>query len=63
MKSSEHGAATSIYLASAPELEDVSGQYFANRRPTRSSKRSYDETTAARLWQVSADLVGLQERA
>jgi hypothetical protein len=25
--------------------------------PKRSAKRSYDEATAARLWQVSADLV------
>jgi NAD(P)-dependent dehydrogenase (short-subunit alcohol dehydrogenase family) len=63
MKSPEQGAVTSIYLASAPELRDVSGQYFANRMPKRSSKRSYDEAAAARLWQVSADLVGLQERA
>jgi hypothetical protein len=37
----------------------VSGRYFANRRPKRSSRRSYDEVAAARLWQVSADLVGL----
>jgi retinol dehydrogenase-14 len=63
MNSPAQGAVTSIYLASAAELRDVSGQYFANRRPKRSSKRSYDQATAARLWQVSADLVGLQERA
>jgi retinol dehydrogenase 14 len=46
-------------LASAPDLEQVTGSFFANRKPKRSSKRSYDEATAARLWQVSADLVGL----
>jgi retinol dehydrogenase 14 len=63
MNSPEQGAVTPIYLASAAELEDVSGQYFVSRRPKRSSKRSYDEATAARLWQVSADLVGLQEQA
>jgi retinol dehydrogenase 14 len=59
MKSPAQGAATSIHLASAPTLDQVSGRFFANRRPKRSSKRSYDETVAARLWQVSADLVGL----
>jgi retinol dehydrogenase-14 len=59
MKSPEQGAATSIYLASADDLEHVSGQYFAKSKPKRSSKRSYDEAAAARLWQVSADLVGL----
>jgi hypothetical protein len=37
----------------------VTGRFYVNRRPKRSSKRSYDEATAARLWKVSADLVGL----
>ena len=59
MKSPAKGAATSIHLASAVELEQVSGRYFANRRPTRSSTRSYDQAVAARLWEASADLVGL----
>jgi len=59
MKSPAQGAATSIHLASAPDLEQVTGRFFANSKPKRSSKRSYDETAAARLWQMSADLVGL----
>ena len=59
MKTPIQGAATSIYLASAPDLEQVTGRYFVNSKPKRSSKRSYDEAAAARLWQVSADLVGL----
>jgi hypothetical protein len=46
-------------LASAPNLARVTGCYFVNSKPKRSSKRTYDETAAARLWQVSADLVGL----
>jgi NAD(P)-dependent dehydrogenase (short-subunit alcohol dehydrogenase family) len=58
MKTPAQGAATSIYLASAADLEQVTGRYFANSNPKRSSKRSYDEAAAARLWQVSADLVG-----
>jgi retinol dehydrogenase-14 len=59
MKSPAQGAATSIHLASAAELEQVSGRYFANRRPTKSSTRSYDQAVAARLWEASADLVNL----
>lgn len=59
MKTPEQGAATSIYLASSAEVEGVSGRYFANRRSKRSSKASYDAQAAARLWQVSAGLVGL----
>ena len=59
MKTPAQGAATSIHLASAPDLEQVTGRYFADSKPKRSSPRSYDEAAAARLWQVSADLVGL----
>lgn len=56
MRTPALGAATSIHLASAPELERVTGQYFADRKPKRSSKASYDDAVAARLWKVSADL-------
>lgn len=59
MKSPERGADTSVLLASAPELEHVSGRYFVRGRATRSSRASYDTEVAARLWQVSAELVGL----
>jgi retinol dehydrogenase 14 len=59
MKSPTRGAATSIYLASSPEVQGVTGRYFVNRKPRTSSKSSYDTAAAARLWQVSADLVGL----
>jgi retinol dehydrogenase-14 len=59
MQAPAQGAATSIHLASAPDLEQVTGRYFANRKPKRSAKASYDQAAAARLWQVSAELVGL----
>ena len=62
MKSPAEGAATSIHLAAAPDLERATGRYFANLKAKRSSPRSYDEVTAARLWQVSTHLVGLPER-
>jgi NAD(P)-dependent dehydrogenase (short-subunit alcohol dehydrogenase family) len=59
MKTPAQGAAMSIQLASAPDLDQVTGRYFANGKPKKSSPRSYDEAAAMRLWQVSADLVGL----
>lgn len=61
LKSPEQGAATSVHLASAPELTGVTGSYFANRQPKKSSPRSYDVDVARRLWDVSAQLVGLTE--
>lgn len=59
MKAPAQGAATSIHVASSPDLEQRTGLYFANSKARRSSERSYDDDAAARLWQVSADLVGL----
>jgi retinol dehydrogenase-14 len=59
MKTPTAGAATTIYLASAAEIEGVTGRYFVDRKPKPSSRASYDTAAAARLWRVSADLVGL----
>jgi retinol dehydrogenase 14 len=59
MKTPRQGAATSIYLASSSEVDGVTGTYFANGRPRTANKASYDIAAAARLWQVSARLVGL----
>jgi retinol dehydrogenase 14 len=59
MKTPQQGAATSIELASSPMVEGVTGTYFANGRPQRSNKASYDGAATARLWEVSAGLVGL----
>jgi NAD(P)-dependent dehydrogenase (short-subunit alcohol dehydrogenase family) len=59
MRTAARGAATSVHVASAPDLENATGAYFANSQPRRSSERSYEEATAARLWHVSAELVGL----
>ncbi|WP_448003412.1 SDR family oxidoreductase [Agromyces bauzanensis] len=58
MKSPARGAETPIYLASSPDVDGVSGRYFANREAKDSNRVSYDTEAAARLWQASADLVG-----
>jgi retinol dehydrogenase 14 len=57
------GAATSIHLASSPDLAGRTGGYYSDGKPKRSSTASYDEAVAARLWQVSSDLVGMPVRA
>lgn len=51
------GALTSIYLAASPEVEGITGVYFADRRPKQSSPLSRDAALAARLWDASNDLV------
>jgi len=55
----EKGAETIVYLASSPEVEGVTGKYFVNQRPVASSRESYDEAVARRLWEVSERLTGI----
>lgn len=52
----EAGAATSVYLATAPELAYVSGKYWTKKAMKKSSSLSYDEQLADRLWNVSRTL-------
>jgi len=56
MLSPEKGAETSIYLASSPEVEGVSGKYFIKCAEARSSPESYDQAKARRLWEVSEEM-------
>jgi retinol dehydrogenase 12 len=52
------GAKCSIYLASSPDVQGVSGKYFNyDMQEKRSSDESYDEAIAKRLWAVSEKLV------
>jgi retinol dehydrogenase-12 len=57
--SPEKGAQTSIYLATSPDVEGVTGKYFVDKKAVPSSPASYDQADAKRLWQVSAELTGL----
>jgi retinol dehydrogenase-14 len=59
MRSPARGADTAVYLASSPDAEGITGKYFADRKVKRSRDSSYDTAITARLWQVSADLVGV----
>ena len=59
LRSVDKGARTSIYLASSPEVEGVSGKYFIDCKPRQSSRRSQDPEIARQLWQVSEKLTGL----
>jgi NAD(P)-dependent dehydrogenase (short-subunit alcohol dehydrogenase family) len=57
--SPDKGAQTSIYLASSPEVEGVSGKYFAKRRLAEPPKGANDEASAQRLWKISEKLTKL----
>jgi len=54
--SPQEGAKTSLYLASSPEVEGVTGKYFVKGIPQRSAPISYDEALQRRLWEESLTL-------
>ena len=55
------GAETGLYLATSPEVEGVSGEYFFDKKPSDVSSQAQDEDAARRLWEMSAEMVGFQE--
>jgi hypothetical protein len=59
LKTAAQGAQTPMYMASSPDVEGITGQFFANRKPKIANKAASDREMTARLWQVSADLVGM----
>jgi NAD(P)-dependent dehydrogenase (short-subunit alcohol dehydrogenase family) len=59
-KTPADGAKPTVFLASSPDVEGVSGRLFSNKGvPGNSSKLSNDESVARRLWKVSAELTHL----
>ncbi|MBV8528432.1 MAG: SDR family NAD(P)-dependent oxidoreductase, partial [Candidatus Dormibacteraeota bacterium] len=62
-KSPEKAARTSIYLATSPDVEGVTGKFFMHCKERRSKRITHDLEVAARLWTVSEQLTGLAAAA
>lgn len=60
LKTPEHGARTSIYLASSPDMAGVTGLFFVNGKLKAANKVADDPAILAKLWQTSAALVGME---
>ncbi|KAH0520882.1 retinol dehydrogenase 14 [Microtus ochrogaster] len=58
-KSPLEGAQTSIYLASSPEVEGVSGKYFGDCKEEELLPKAMDESVARKLWDISEVMVGI----
>jgi len=58
-RSVAEGALTSVYLATSPDVADVSGRYFVDRRTARPSRWAEDDGVAERLWELSERLSGV----
>jgi NAD(P)-dependent dehydrogenase (short-subunit alcohol dehydrogenase family) len=57
--SPERGAETILYLAAAPKLEGISGDYFEDCREAQPSAAARDMIAARRLWEESERLAGV----
>jgi len=55
-KTPEVGAETSVYLASSPEVEGITGKYYVNKQQKSSSKQSYNKEYAIKLWEISEEM-------
>jgi NAD(P)-dependent dehydrogenase (short-subunit alcohol dehydrogenase family) len=59
--SAKRGAETSVYLASAAEVKDVSGKCFSKKKEVETCLASYDTEGQRRLWSETVRLLGLRE--
>ena len=60
-RSPARGAETSIYLASSPDVEGMTGQYFYNSHVIPTAPQASDRVVARKLWDVSAKMVHLAD--
>jgi NAD(P)-dependent dehydrogenase (short-subunit alcohol dehydrogenase family) len=51
------GAKTSVYLATSPQVEGKTGQYWVRSKPGHMSAQARNEATAERLWEESEKLL------
>jgi NAD(P)-dependent dehydrogenase (short-subunit alcohol dehydrogenase family) len=58
MRSTAQGASTGVYLATSPDVADVTGRYFARSSPRMPSVLGRDDALAERLWSTTAHLTG-----
>jgi NAD(P)-dependent dehydrogenase (short-subunit alcohol dehydrogenase family) len=61
MTTVQQGADAVEYLATSPELEGVTGQYFDGKQRARANSQAYDREARRRLRTLSEQLVGLKE--
>lgn len=61
MISAEKGAQTSIYLADAPGVKGITGEYFSKKRSKKTSKAAYDKELAEKLWKESLRITGVKD--
>lgn len=59
MISSREGAATIVYLATSPDLEGVTGEYFVRKKMKKPSGAARNRKSAEKLWNISREYTGV----
>lgn len=59
LASEASGARTTVFLASSPDVDGVTGKYFARCREKKPSAAARDEAMAKRLWDVTSEICGI----
>ena len=62
-RSPEQGAATSLYVATAEELNGITGKYFADCKQANPKPWALDDAAARRLWALSEEMTGLPRQS
>ncbi|MBP7600750.1 MAG: SDR family oxidoreductase [Thermoflexales bacterium] len=57
--SAEKGAATSVFLASSPEVAGLTGGYYSRSKLAPTAQEARDETAQERLWAMTAKQTGI----
>lgn len=60
--SAESGAEAVVHVATSPELADVTGEYFEEKRQARAHDQAYDSAARDTLWRLSEKLTGIGQR-
>ena len=60
-RSPSKGAETSVYLASSPAVEGITGKYFQDLHQIPTAPQAGDMAVAKKLWEVSAEMVHLAD--
>jgi retinol dehydrogenase 12 len=61
-RSPAKGAETSIYLATSPSMEGITGKYFYDSHVIPAAPQATDMVVARKLWDVSVEMVHLIEK-
>lgn len=53
----EKGAETSVYLASSPDVKNITGKYFSNKKVTKPSEKYYSKENEQRVWDYCEQII------